>query len=98
MHFVGHCPGPEETWDQYDELDINARKGNIKILFVDEQDHDFVKQVVKNVQTEGMVNFLGRVMNTTLERSKERIAMSRSASFSNLSSYASGAYNTGKIT
>jgi hypothetical protein len=98
LHFIGHCPGPEETWDQYDELDINARKGHVKILFVDEQEHDFVKQVMKNVQSEGMVNFLGRVVTTSLEKSRDRIAMSRSVSLSNLASFASGGSHTGKIT
>jgi len=82
----------------YDEVDIDAGRGFVRILFVDEQEQasDIVKQIVSNVQSEGMVNFIGRVVSTSLEKSKERIAVSRSASLASLAAYASG--STGKIT
>jgi len=100
VNFLGRCPGPYETWDQYDELEIDARRGYAKILFVDEQDQTSVqasvKQVVMNVQNEGMVNYLGRVVTSSLEKSRERLALRHAASFSNLSTIASR--NSGKIT
>lgn len=99
IHFIGNCPGPEELWDQNDEVDIDARKGFIKILFVDERkenDHAYMKQVVRSVQNEGVVNYLGRVVTASLERSRERLAFVN-PSLANLSSTL-GTNGCGKIT
>jgi hypothetical protein len=70
-YYIGSTPAPDDSWDDSDQMELVAKEGWIKLLYIDEppsEDMHSVNDLVDNIKIHGVRTSVGKLWNDGLDK------------------------------